>query len=215
MTLSTVTSNRHPRAYSDVADVDLDSRHACPYTLRLEQIGLNSVWADFLLWLKDNQVGDLTGIAGIIISIGGFFATLIGVFRSKAAAERAEEAAKSARESIRMFDTVVDFTSAIAILEEIKRAHRSGQWILLPDRYAAIRKLLISLRSSNGDLSDEQISSIQSALANLTSIERRVEKSLSNPDTILNHVRFNNVISDDIDKLFAVLSELKTSKTGA
>lgn len=174
------------------------------------------MWAGILLWLKDNQIGDLTGVVGIVISIVGFVVTITGVIKSTSAAERAEVAAKSASESIRLFDTVVDFTAAISILEEIKRAHRSEQWMLLPDRYSAIRKLLISLRAANNDMSDNQILSLQSALTNLVSIERTVEKALKKKDiSVLNPTRFNQIISDDIDKLFTALSELKAARTGA
>lgn len=119
------------------------------------------MWLSFLNFLKDNQIGDLTGILGLFISFIGFSVTLIGVFKSKASSERAEKAAKSARDHIIFFDTVVDFTSAITILEEIKRHHRQEQWVLLLDRYSMIRKLLISLKASNVDLNDDQKTIIQ------------------------------------------------------
>jgi hypothetical protein len=171
------------------------------------------LWAEFLSWLEANRVGDLTGIVGIAISLIGFGLTALGVMRSRRAAERAEEAARAARDSIQLFDTVVDFSAAISILEEIKRAHRHELWVLLPDRYAAIRKLLISLRTSNVDLSNDQKSAIQSVLVNLHDIERAVERGLQNPSN-LKAAKFNSLLSDDIDNLVTVLAELKAAKTG-
>jgi len=66
--------------------------------------------------------------------------------RSRKAAEVAKEAAQKAVGSIRTFEAVVDLSSIIGMLEEIKRSQRSSQWALLPDRYASLRKTLIGLR---------------------------------------------------------------------
>jgi hypothetical protein len=131
-----------------------------------------------LTWSDANHLGDLSGILGVFISLIGFLITIIGVYKSQGAAERAEKAAKSTRESIQLLNSVVDFSAAISILEEIKRLHRREDWLLLPDRYASIRKLLISLRSSGPRLSDEQSTVIQTALANLRSIEEQVERAM-------------------------------------
>ena len=84
---------------------------------------------------------------------------------------------------------------------------------MLPDRYAVIRKILISLRSSSLDLSDNQRAIIQAALANLYDIEKTVERSLSNPST-LKAAKFNSVLSIDIDNLVEMLVELKSKRNG-
>lgn len=174
---------------------------------------MRGMWTTFLTWLRDNQIGDLTGLVGLAISLLGFAATLFGVYRSKAAAERAEQAARAAKESIRFFETVVDFSAAIAMLEDIKRGHRQEQWLLLLDRYAAIRKVLVTLKAANADLSAEQRTAIQSALTNIAAIERAVEAGLNDKES-LRSARFNRIISQDIDSLLTVLVEIKIAKTG-
>ncbi|MCJ2091438.1 hypothetical protein MKK67_02780 [Methylobacterium sp. J-072] len=171
------------------------------------------MWPTFLAWLRDNQIGDLTGVIGLAISLFGFAATLVGVYKSKTAAERAEQAARSTRESIRFFETVVDFSGVIAMLEDIKRGHRQEQWLLLLDRYAAIRKVLVTLRAANVDLSADQQSVIQSALANISIIERDVEAGLNDPSS-LQSAHFNQIVSQDIDRLLTVLVEIKSAQTG-
>jgi hypothetical protein len=168
---------------------------------------------EVLSWSVENKIGDLAGLAGVAISLVGFVFTLIGVFKSKNAAQRAEEAAKSTRESIRLLDTVVDFSAAISILEDIKRLHRRNEWNLLPERYSAIRKILITLRSSGQPLSDAHSAAIQSALANLRDIEAQVERAVGNY-AALKPAKFNSVISTDIDNLVTVLNELKVSRSG-
>jgi hypothetical protein len=117
------------------------------------------LWVGFLTWIRDNQIGDLAGITGIFISIIGFIATLVGVTKSKSAARSAEEAAKRTRESVRSLDAILDFSATISALEEIKRLQRQNAWTLLPERYAAARKLLILFRESGVILSDVEKSS--------------------------------------------------------
>jgi hypothetical protein len=170
-------------------------------------------YAAFLSWMEANRIGDLSGIAGISISLIGFTVTVIGMLRSKSAAERAEKAARETRDAIRLLDTVVDFSTAISTLEEIKRLHRQANWALLPDRYASIRKVLVILRSSNLMLTDPQQTVVQEALANLYSIETTVERALAG-QTLPKTPKINAIISSDIDRLLTVLAELKASKIG-
>lgn len=171
------------------------------------------MWIAFLDWMAANHVGDLASVAGLAISVVGFMATLIGVFRSKNAAERAERAAREARDSIRRFDTVLDFADTIAILDGIKLAHREGRWDGMPERYATTRKALIRMRAASGELSPEQVGVIQTALSNLQRLETVVEATLptGNP---LDAPAINSTLSGDIDRLYQVLVELKRSQTG-
>jgi ribosomal protein S13 len=173
-----------------------------------------STWHAFLVWIELHRIGDLASIAGVAIAVIGFIATLVGVYKSKNAAQRAEAAARSVRDSIRLLDTVVDFSAAITTLEEIKRLHRANQWAMLPDRYASLRKLLVMLRTTNADLSEGQRVVLQNALANLYALETAVERGLRN-NSILNPVKFNAVISGDLDHLIAALAEVKAASTGA
>ncbi|WP_155931316.1 MULTISPECIES: hypothetical protein [Methylosinus] len=164
-------------------------------------------------WIGENHVGDLASIAGVGISVIGFMVTVYDVRRSRKAAELAQQAAQDAKNSIQIFETVVDLSAAIQMLEEVKRAHRNRQWEALPDRYANLRKTLISIRRSS-DLSDEHASVFQAAIANLRDMEQAVEKSLPNMPQGSHH-RFNELLSKDVDELAGVLAELKFSEIGA
>jgi hypothetical protein len=175
---------------------------------------VSAMWGDLLAWIDKNKLADLFGIAGTLISLVGFTVTIIGVYRSKNAAVKAQEAAQAARDSIRMLDTFVDFSAAISLLEEIKRLHRQeGAWQILIERYGAIRRLLVQIRTSEVDLSDDQQEAFQNALTNLRAIQNRVEKGLTNTAS-LKPANFNNTISDDIDRLLAVLTQLKAKQAG-
>lgn len=177
-------------------------------------MALASSWQVLLNWVEANRIGDLSGVAGILISVVGFAVTLRGVIKSKSAAQRAEEAAKSTRNSIRLLNTIVDFSAAIATLEEVKRLHRSNQWSLLPDRYAALRRILVVLRTAEITLNPDQSAVLQNALSDLSAMEEAVERFLEGSSTP-KAAKFNAVISRDIDQLIAVLTELQRANSGA
>jgi hypothetical protein len=172
-------------------------------------------FVNFLDWAKTNNLASTwSDVFGLLIAIVGFTATLYGVFRSKRAALLAQEAAQSARDSIRLFDAITNFSTAISILEEIRRTHRQNDpagLAALPDRYASIRKHLILLRASPMALDDDQHAAIQNALVNLADIEKRVEKALAAKNPI-NPARINGIISADIDNLLTVLTNLKVDQ---
>jgi len=178
---------------------------------------MQAYFKDFLIWAKANELASTwADIAGFLIAVVGFTATLVGVFRSKRAAVRAEEAAQSARDSIRLFDAITNFSTAISVLEEIRRIHRHNDpagLATLPERYSSIRKHLILLRASPMALDEKQHTAIQGALVNLADIEKRVERALASKNR-LNPARINGIISDDIDKLLTVLTTLKVDTGG-
>ena len=161
-------------------------------------------------WLTDYHVGDLASITGVVISVVGFIITLWNVRRSKSAAERAEAAANEARLLMRGYQTVADFSAAIAIMEEIKRLHRTGQLDVLLDRYAALRKVLIGVRRLSPSMNEAVENQLQSAITTLATMEDLVERSRS-AGSAPNFVRLNRLISRDIDALHAVLIDMTAS----
>jgi hypothetical protein len=163
-------------------------------------------------WIADHRLGDLASLAGVAISVVGFAITIWNVRRSKTAAERAEAAAGEARRVIRSYETVSDFSAAIAIMEEIKRLHRAGQADMLLDRYAMLRKVLIGVRKLSPTINEQMDTQIQSSITTLATMEDLVEKSRSE-GVSPNFVRLNRLLSRDIDDLHAVLVDM-TSANG-
>lgn len=164
-------------------------------------------------WLTDYHIGDLASIAGVAISIIGFFVTVLNVRRSKSAAERAENAANEARRMIRDYETLSDFSAAIAIMEEIKRLHRFGQADPLLDRYAALRKVLTEVRKMSPSVNSNMDEIIQSAVTTLAAMEDQVERARA-LGTMPDFVRLNRALSREIDQLHAVFVEMKLSDGG-
>ena len=163
-----------------------------------------------LHWLIPNDIGAFAAILDFFISIAGFAAAYFGI-------SKARKAVSELQHRIRGFETAVDFSAAIAALDEIKRLHREEAWPVLPDRYSSIRRLLVQLRTSGFSLSDEQSTIVQKALTTLVSLEKQVDKALSSNSqsvSLLKPDKFNARVSEDVDGLITVFSQLKSQVTG-
>lgn len=158
-------------------------------------------------FIVTNHLGDLASVIAVIITLVGFGFSLFGIWRSKTAAERAEEAASNARKAITQFDRVAAISAAITSMEEVKRLHRVMAWNILPDRYAEVRKALISVRSSNPPLPPECLAAIQGAIQHFTEIENEVEKALALGRRDPSQAKLNEIVSRQIDK-FAGFREI-------
>ncbi|MGH7036604.1 MAG: hypothetical protein ACREE1_00465 [Stellaceae bacterium] len=159
--------------------------------------------------LTMDYIGGLASLAGVAISIIGFIVTVWNVRRSKSAAERAEAAADAARQAMRSYQTLSDFSAAVAMMEEIRRLHRVEQPNLYQflERYSAARTALIGVRKLSPALSDGMQTQIQSAIMTLSMIEKVVERARaegSSPD----FAELNHRLSVEIDSLHSVLIDM-------
>ena len=151
----------------------------------------------------------MASILGLLVALVGFAITIWNVKASKAAALRAEEAAKEARSAIRFFDVIAEISTAIAAMEEIRRLHRDAAWPILPDRYNALRKSLISIRRSGVNLSEDQQTLLQAAIKFLADIERNVDRALEQGQPPERFARWNQATSEHIMELHGLLMDLK------
>ena len=156
-----------------------------------------------------DTIGAVASIIGVIVAIIGFALTYWNVTRSKKAAQQAKEAADRVRTDMLRANTVGEFASVLAEMEEIKTLHRQSCWALLPHRYSTLRRSLIEIRAANPDLSDEHKVALQGTIQYLASIERQVETSLANGGQPPNVPKLNATVSREIDKLQAVLVEIR------
>lgn len=166
-------------------------------------------FAQINIFLENNRIGDYAGILGLIISVVGFFITIKTSLNTRAAAAQASAAVESMKGDLRKGDTVADFSSALAIMDEIKRMHRSSSLHLLPDRYSQLRRFLVSIRSSNPLLSDVDQGSIQSAIAQFSALERTVEKALEEDRTV-SAARMNSLVSKHSETIQELLVRIKS-----
>lgn len=139
----------------------------------------------------------------------GFVVTIVSVVASKKAAQRAEDAALEVRDKFLRTDTVMELSGAIAIMEEIKRMHRLDIWSLLPDRYSSLKRLLVTIRTSNPSLLPEHRALLLGAIQQFSDIERKVERALANHSSPSNVAKLNEIVSLQLDHTNEILAALR------
>jgi len=171
---------------------------------------LRSALEQLARFLIETKWGGIVNGLGLVVSVIGFAVTIWNVVRTKRASERAEQAVTILRMALNRSDAIMEVSAAIAIMEEIKRLHRAGEWKVLLDRYTTLKRLLVSIRNPENHLSDEHVGSIQSAIQHFTDIEKKVERSLAAGTTDQKKVpKLNEIVSMQIDALAAVLTEIR------
>ncbi|HEX5227674.1 MAG TPA: hypothetical protein VFW44_08180 [Bryobacteraceae bacterium] len=160
-------------------------------------------------FLLDNWV-NLVTVLGLVVTIVGFIITIWTLIRTKKAALAAREAAEATKTQVSRVDTISEFSSAIAMMDEIKRLHRARAWDLVPDRYSILRRLLTSIQTLNPDLSKEQRTTLAGAVLQFRTMEHQVELARAkNQLTELNLARFNRIVTAQLDELDKVMLSMK------
>jgi hypothetical protein len=146
---------------------------------------------------------------GMGITIVGFIFTGIKVRKSREASEKTQLEITKVREDLNKINTISEFGSAITAMDEIKRLHRMLAWELLPDRYASLKKSLISIRGLHPNLSKNQSKVIQAAIQNISDIDQLVEIALIEKKPLDDIPKVNQIMSKQIDNLHTILVEIK------
>lgn len=168
----------------------------------------DSLWAFF----TDPNYGSAASVLGVILSVAGFTVTIWNIQRSKRAADLARKAAESAREEIRRTNTIADFSSAISIIEEIRRLQREQAWRALPDRYTSLIRILLAVLSSELNLNDEEKNAIRTAIQHFRTIEYRIDELLQDDGAVLNIAKINAVLMLQISRIIPILESLKSRR---
>ena len=155
------------------------------------------------------QWGDLASVFGVALTTIGFAVTLFAVWRSKNAAEQARLAAQGVITSFAHYDAIADLSSAMVIMDEIKRLQRHGAWAILPDRYSELRRRLVAIKGSGAPLNDLQRLVLQSAIEAFADLERRIEKAVLASIPPAKPAKLNDIVSGQIDEVNAVLLHMQ------
>ncbi len=145
----------------------------------------------------------------LVLTSVGFTVTIIGVLRAKSAAEQAQKAVADVREDVLRTNMVAEFAAAVAVMEEIKRLHRQEALPALLDRYASLRKSLVSIKSANGDMPEHHKIALQGSIQQFSDMEETVEEALATEQGLLDPPRFNRIVSQQIDKVQEILAEVR------
>jgi hypothetical protein len=170
-----------------------------------EQVPTSDVW-DLL-----SKIANVSELVGLAVAIIGFWLTIRAARKARSAAESAKTAAEGARSNLLRVDSIAEVSGVITGLQDVKRLHRSGSWDGMPERYAIQRRMLIGVRSGNPSLTNSQKATLQSAISQLSLMERQIEEHLANPADPPDIAKLNGAVSKQADSLTQLLTELKIS----
>jgi hypothetical protein len=162
-------------------------------------------------FLTNSKLGNASSILGLVLSLIGFAITIKNVRRSRAASEEAKEAVIRVQAALSRVDAVADIASAVSTMEEIKRLQRELAWPVLPDRYAALRKHLTTIKASFRDLNEQQKVVIQNAIQHFAGIEDLLERTAADQLTRKDVARLNKIMSSQIDALHELLTTIRVT----
>lgn len=153
--------------------------------------------------------GDTASVAGFILSAIGFGLTIWAALRAKAAAEQAAQAAVQAKAKILKQGTLFNFSSALAVMEELVRLNRDKEWQTTLDRHSKLDRILVELNSGSEGLSEAQRVDIQGCLQQLKLIENQIEGHFSSGKPEPDIARLNRVVKKQITILHGIAVTLK------
>lgn len=148
---------------------------------------------------------EIACIVGLVLIVVGFVLVLSRLRKLEIAAERARAAAERVQEQFLQMNALAGLGGAIGTLDDMKRMHAP----MLPDKYASLKQELIAVRSRIPNLTDQQRSTIQGAIQQITNIEEQVGTAAANGGAPALH-RINPVITRQVDQLSEILADLKS-----
>jgi hypothetical protein len=169
-------------------------------------------------WIKTlidpaNPWGNLASILGLIVSVIGFIITIRSITTAKKAAEQASAAAEQAKAKVLLQGALGSFSSAIEVMEDIKRLLRKGDWEIAIERHSHLRRLLVDLKSASPGINDKEKLDIQSAIEQFKDIEKQVEKAINAKHTKtlpkLNVSKLNGIATEQIIKIQEIATILR------
>ena len=124
-----------------------------------------------------SEIGSITGIAGLVVSIGGFGIALLQLSRLRGEAQAAREAAEGTQRLIRRETTGTDLTRLSEQIQGLIDLLRTGERERALERFSGIRNLFIDIRRHHPNLTPEHRSQIQEAINALRYMQNYLERS--------------------------------------
>ncbi len=155
--------------------------------------------------------GDIVTTVGTILTIAGLLWTIINTNKAQRSAESARQAAVEARNEIKKRDTIDHLVQAIALIEEIKGFQRNRIWISMPEKYSTLRKLLLEIRDTYPNITEEQRTLIIGSISQISRAETNVEKYLEDSSNEISFSKFNSTVSQQLETLIGLMNQIRNS----
>jgi hypothetical protein len=155
------------------------------------------------------MVSDQLSIAGLIITILGFAITISSVIKSKKAAEKASKQVEVFKQRLSAFDISTDISSAIEMIEQIKRLQRAKSWPGVLDQYSQLRRRMIAVKSNGKGLSEKQSTQLQATIQLTARIEEQLDAMLFEEGKDVNVAYLNKAISKQLGGLMDIVASIR------
>jgi hypothetical protein len=147
-----------------------------------------------------NTVDFFIGVAGLATGIAGFSFTIWQLLKTQKAAVAAEKAAQETQSSLQNNVMLVDISTCLGTIEEIKTSVRSGRYEAALLRVTDLISQLIQVRQLS-DFSKLVGNNIQSVVSQLSILRNTLEASSRDPEKTLDATKINKKLSDISDCL--------------
>ena len=144
--------------------------------------------------------GDLSSVAGVIISLIGLTWAVGAAHGARSAAQAAEKAAGDARTTIGRHLLAIDLERSINQIQRLKSLHRDGRWDVALEQYQALRAMVSAIVAHSPESETqlrERLSSARTLFREIEEyVETRVAQGLGTADITKLNGQLNDVQSD-------------------
>jgi hypothetical protein len=173
--------------------------------------------------MKELDFLTILAILGSFASVVGIPLALASILQARNAARKSEQEARASKEAslqaksevekfrgeLRLITTIIDFEKALALMDDIKSSIRHSYFTPVPDRIASLIILLNTIRSPSMEIGNEAERRIQESVVALRKIEDAIYRGSVSQEQPKGIANFNRVISQQIDLLQPILTDLK------
>ena len=106
-----------------------------------------------------------------MIGLLGLGITIRQVLKSRTTAEEVQRAVQEVQSRLSLRSSVSDLARLVGHLDELQQLQAVGAWQILPQRYAAIRRELITIKRSDAVLTKKDKSVVQGIITEFSKLE--------------------------------------------
>lgn len=131
---------------------------------------------DFGLWLASHHVGDLAGIAGLLVSVVGLGLTYNEARKARVASQAAKLAAQAALRTRDRLDVVSDLAELQLKLHELRDLCKGDDWSNLDPRFDAVFRLTLNISAAGASDTSAEAELSHRVMEDLRSIQISANK---------------------------------------
>lgn len=165
-----------------------------------------------MAWLLDPAVlpwVHLATFGGVLVSLVALAVTLANVIRARHTAERVEIATQETLRAVRQFDTLLAITAAMEMIEDLKRVHRDGVWVVALERYPLVLRQIDLIREAGPDLAEAGRVDLQRIGNDIRDMAHIVESLIARKIEKVETEALNAKLTDAVRKLHRLQIQIR------